>query len=62
MLRFKSKDIEKRLEERKPHFTPHTYQHIRKIIDRGAKGIDPYTLSHLCGDLDCLPNDIVEYL
>ena len=62
MLRFKSKDIEKRLKERKSKFTPHTYRHIRKIIDRGAEGIDPYALAHLCSDLDCLPTDIVEYL
>ena len=62
MLRFKSKDIEKRLEERKPQFTPHhTYQRLRKIIDRGAEGIDTYTLSHLCNELDCLPTDIVVY-
>ena len=62
MIRFKREALEKRLEERKPQFTPHTYQHLRKIIDRGAEDIDTYTLSHLCGDLDCLPTDIVEYL
>ena len=62
MLRFKSKHIEERLEERRSQFTPHTYQYIRKVIDRGADGIDPYTLTHLCGDLDCLPTDIVEYV
>ncbi len=62
MLRFKSKDIERRLEECKSKFTPHTYQHIRKIIDQGAEGIDPYALAHLCGDLECLPTDIVEDL
>ena len=32
----------------------------KKLI--GAEDIDTYTLSHLCGDLDCLPTDIVEYL
>ena len=62
MFRFKSKDIEKQLEAGKPQFTPHTYQHIRRIIGRGAEGIDTYTLSHLCNELDCLPTDIVEYL
>ena len=33
-----------------------------RIIEQGAEGIDPNTLSRLCGDLDCLPTDIVEYL
>ena len=45
MFRFKSKDIEKQLEEGKPQFTPHTYQHIRRIIGRGAEGIDTYKLA-----------------
>ena len=62
MIRFKRKALEKRLEERRSHFTPHTYLHLQKVIDRGAEGIDPNTLSRLCGDLDCLPTDIVEYV
>ena len=62
MIRFKEEALEKLLEERKAHFSSHTYHHLQKIIARGAKGIDPNTLSRLCGDLECLPNDIVEYL
>ncbi len=62
MIRFKRKALEKRLEERRSHFTPHTYLYIQKVIDQGAEGIDPNTLSRLCRDLDCLPTDIVEYL
>ena len=61
MLRFKSKDIEKRLEERKAQFTLSAYPRIRKIIDGGAEGISPYVLTYLCGKLNCLPTDIIEY-
>jgi len=53
MLRFKSKDIEKRLEERKAQFTLSAYPRIRKIIDGGAEGISPYVLTYLCGELNC---------
>ena len=62
MIRFKREALEQLLEERKTEFTPHTYLYIQKVIDKGAEGIDPNTLSRLCGDLDCLPTDIVEYL
>ena len=61
MLHFKSKDIEKRLAACKAQFTPHTYLRIRKIIDGGAEGIDPWLPTHLCNELDCLPTDIVVY-
>ena len=60
-VRFKIQEIEERLEERKPNMESVTYQQIIKILDRGAKGLDPYTLSNLCRDLHCLPTDIVEY-
>ena len=62
MLCFRNKVIEKLLEDRKPHITLSTYQHIVKAIDRGAEGIDAYVLSNICRDLECLPNDIVEYV
>ena len=66
MIRFKQKDIEQRdveklLEERKPEINLTTYQHIKKVIDQGAAGMDPYTLSNICRDLQCLPTDIVEH-
>ena len=60
MIRFK-KEIEKILEDRKPDINLTTYQHIKKNIDQGADDIDPYTLSNMCRDLQCLPTDIVEY-
>ena len=62
MLCFKRKAVEKLLKKRKPQISLSIYQHIQRTIDRSAEGIDPYTLSNLCRDLECLPNDIVEYL
>ena len=62
MIRFRSKAIEKLLEDRKSHITLSTYQHITKAIDKGAEGMDAYVLSNICRDLECLPNDIVEYV
>lgn len=62
MIRFKQKAIEKLLEERKSEINLTTYQHIKKTIEQGAAGIDPYTLSNICRDLKCLPTDIVEYI
>ena len=62
MLRFKYDLIEERLQERKNQLTPHTYQYVRKVIDQGAEGIDPYNLPILCRDLYCLPNDIIKYV
>lgn len=62
MLRFKQKAIERLLEERKPGINLTTYQHIKKTVDQGAQGLDPYTLSNICRDLKCLPTDIVEYV
>ena len=61
MIRFKMKQIEQMLEDRKPEINLTTYQHIKKNIDRGAEGIVPYALSNLCRDLKCLPTDIIEY-
>ena len=60
-IRFKQQSIEELLEERKPGMEPVTYQQVKKTIDRGAHGLDPYTLSNLCRDLKCLPTDIVEF-
>lgn len=62
MIRFKKKEIEQILEDRKPEINLTTYQHIKKTIDAGTDGMDPYTLSNICRDLNCLPTDIVEYL
>ncbi|MEW6755768.1 MAG: hypothetical protein AB1505_33035 [Candidatus Latescibacterota bacterium] len=62
MIRFKDKEIERLLEERKPQINLTTYQHIRKTMEQGAAGLDPYTLSNICRDLKCLPTDIVEYV
>jgi len=61
MIRFKTKQIEVMLEERKPEINLTTYQHIKKAVDQRADGMDPYTLSNICRDLNCLPTDIVEY-
>ena len=60
MLRFKIEAIEQLLEDRKPELNLTTYQHVRKTVDQGAEGLDPYSLSNLCRDLKCLPTDIVE--
>jgi len=60
MIRFKQKAVERLLEERKAELNLTTYQHIKKTIEQGAQGLDPYTLSNLCRDLRCLPTDIVE--
>ncbi len=49
------------LEVRKPEINLTTYQHIKKTVDQGADNMDPYTLSNICRDLNCLPTDIVEY-
>ncbi len=62
MIRFKVGVVEQRLEGRKSELMPSNYLHIQRIIDRGAEGIDPNTLSHLCRDLECLPTDIVEFV
>ena len=62
MIRFKVGAVEQRLEERKSELMLSTYQHIRRIVDQGADGMDPNTLSHLCRDLQCLPTDIVEFV
>jgi len=62
MIRFKVEAVEQRLEERKPELMLPNYLHIQRIIDKGAEGIDPNTLSHLCRDLECLPTDIVEFV
>ena len=62
LIRFKTEAIEKLLEEHKPQLTPHTYKYIQKIMVQDAEGIGPNTLSHLCGDLECLPTDIIEYI
>ena len=62
MLRFKYNLIEERLQERKNHLTPHTFQVIRKVVHEGAEGINPNTLSNLSSDLGCLPSDIIEYV
>lgn len=61
MIRFKTKQIEEMLEVRKPEINLTTYQHIKKTVDQGADNMDPYTLSNICRDLNCLPTDIVEY-
>jgi DNA-binding Xre family transcriptional regulator len=60
-IRFKRESVEELLEERKPGMEAVTYQQVKKTIDRGADGLDPYTLSNLCRDLKCLPTDIVEF-
>ena len=60
MLRFKKNAVEELLEERKKDMNPTTYQHIRKTIEQGAEGIDPYSLSNICRDLKCLPTDIIQ--
>ena len=60
MIRFKREVIEKLMEERKPSINLTTYQHIKKTLEQGADGLDPYTLSNMCRDLECLPTDIVE--
>tara|TARA_Y100000588_G_scaffold229451_1_gene243145 strand:+ start:1301 stop:1492 length:192 start_codon:yes stop_codon:yes gene_type:complete len=60
-VRFKTQELADRLEELKPDMELVTYQQIKKVLERGAKGLDPYTLSNLCRDLRCLPTDIVEY-
>lgn len=62
MVRFKTQVIEELLEQRKPEMELVTYQQIKRTLDRGARGLDPYTLSNLCRDLHCLPTDIVEYV
>ena len=62
MVRFKKEAIEELLEERRPEMELVTYQQVKKTLDRGARGLDPYTLSNLCRDLRCLPTDIVEYV
>ena len=62
MIRFKKKEIEQILEDRKPEINLTTYQHIKKTVDAGTDGMDPYTLSNICRDLNCLPTDIVEYV
>ena len=49
------------LEDRKPEINLTTYQHIKKTVDQGAEGMDPYTLSNICRDLKSLPTDIIEY-
>ncbi len=61
MIRFKTKIIEVMLEERKPEINLTTYQHIKKTLDQEANGMDPYALSNICRDLNCLPTDIIEY-
>ena len=60
MLQFKKEAIEQLLDERKKDINLTTYQHIRKIVDQGAEGLDPYALSNICRDLKCLPTDIVQ--
>ena len=60
MIRFKLKAVEKLLEDRKSDLNLTTYQHIKKTVEQGANGLDPYTLSNICRDLQCLPTDIVE--
>ena len=62
MIRFKKREIEQMLEDRKPKINLTTYQHIKKTVDQGAEGMDPYTLSNICRDLKCLPTDIIEYV
>ena len=62
MIRFKKKVLEEMLEGRKPEINLTTYQHIKKSVDQGAEGMDPYTLSNICRDLKCLPTDIIEYV
>ena len=32
------------------------------IAKMTAEGMDAYVLSNICRDLECLPNDIVEYV
>ncbi|MFT5087272.1 MAG: hypothetical protein ACI906_002908 [Candidatus Latescibacterota bacterium] len=61
MIRFKTKKLEQMLEERKPDINLTTYQHIKKTVDQGADNMNPYKLSNLCRDLNCLPTDIIEY-
>ena len=62
MIRFKKREIEQMLADRKPEINLTTYQHIKKTVDQGAEGMDPYTLSNICRDLKCLPTDIIEYV
>ena len=62
MIRFKRQAVEQRLEERKPQISHPIYLNIKKTIDQGAEGIDPYTLARLCRELECLPTDIVEFI
>ena len=62
MIRFKVTAIGQMLEGRKLELTLAVYQNIKKVIDKGAGGIDPNTLSRLCRDLKCLPTDIVEFV
>lgn len=61
MIRFKTKKIEQMLEKRKPEINLTTYQHIKKTLDQEANNMDPYALSNICRDLNCLPADIIEY-
>lgn len=61
MIRFKQHALDDLLESRKPELDYTTYQQIKKTIERGAGGMDPYTLSNLCRELKCLPVDIVEF-
>ena len=61
MIHFKQKAVEELLAQHKSRLDQTTFQQIKKTIDRGAKGLDPYTLSLLCRDLQCMPVDIVEF-
>ena len=58
-VEFKPAAVERLVQRRQPRLSPFKRQHVQRLVDQGADHLDPYVLMELCGELECLPSDIL---
>ena len=58
-IEFKKEAIERLLKKHNNKLSYPTQVKIQRLVDNGTQGLNPYVLSSLCKDLECLPTDIL---
>ena len=59
MIEFKTEVIERLRKKHNLKLSHLTQAKIQRLVDNGAQKLNPYVLSSLCKDLECLPTDIL---
>lgn len=59
MKEFRIDVIEQLLARHETRLGPTTCQHLRRLVQRGARDLDAYALMDMCRELECLPTDIL---